>query len=279
MLHRLTAGLFLALVACAAFGLAGPLIAPTGALAPVSAAAAPLDYSAQAAVTVADSPPGRLPAADQPPADPPPTPPAAEGQPAGKQPATDAAPAGAPADTQEVALEDADALLEQLAVDESLPVEAADATISVKPGRFKVDLYREGIHVRQVNNQTCVATSIQMMANIMDSRKPDRTKQRQLDLYQFARGASRTASVAGQVGITASGWANALNELGYGKYKSMTLPSREKALRTAARQMRLTGKPVGMFVWDGIHAWKPLITQAWMPSQTNMPTGLPVSRI
>jgi hypothetical protein len=35
----------------------------------------------------------------------------------------------------------------------------------------------------------------------------------------------------------------------------MSLGSMQEALKVAARQMRFTGKPVGLLVWRGDHAW------------------------
>jgi hypothetical protein len=51
------------------------------------------------------------------------------------------------------------------------------------------------------------------------------------------------------------GWAEGLELLGYGPYEELAARSRAGALRIAARQMRLTGKPVGLLVWGGDHAW------------------------
>ena len=96
---------------------------------------------------------------------------------------------------------------------------------------------------------------MQMMINMLEAGKPDRADARQLELYDLARRVSPPREVGGRPGASPHGWASALNKLGYGKYRSMTLPTMEKALRRAARQMRLTGKPVGLIVWGGGHSW------------------------
>ena len=122
------------------------------------------------------------------------------------------------------------------------------------PGKFRMDLYRPGDHVRQVTTSMCVPASMQMMINMMESGPADRTRQTQRELYQQARSFSPWLT-AERGGASARGWAAVLTQMGYGNFQLLTLPTMDEALRSAARQMRLTGKPVGLLVWSGRHAW------------------------
>ncbi len=51
------------------------------------------------------------------------------------------------------------------------------------------------------------------------------------------------------------GWAGVLNRLGYGPYVVVAKRSFRDAIATAARALRRTGRPVGLLMWRGAHAW------------------------
>ena len=51
------------------------------------------------------------------------------------------------------------------------------------------------------------------------------------------------------------GWAAGLNLLGVGPYTLVGTDTLEAALLAAARAIRITGKPVGLLMWQGRHAW------------------------
>ena len=51
------------------------------------------------------------------------------------------------------------------------------------------------------------------------------------------------------------GWAKGLTMVGGGPYQVVGANSIDEALLMAARAMRLTGRPVGLLVWRGRHAW------------------------
>jgi hypothetical protein len=124
-----------------------------------------------------------------------------------------------------------------------------------KAGRFKLDLYRPNAHVRQVGTWTCVGAAMQMMINLIEPGKPDRSRATQLELYDLARSHSPWIHIIDRDGASSTGWATGMTELGYGDWQVLELPTMADALRTAARQMRLTGKPVGLMVWSGRHSW------------------------
>ena len=116
-----------------------------------------------------------------------------------------------------------------------------------------MDLYQRNDHVPQYNGSWCVGASMQMMMNLMERGKPNRSKRTQKRLYDLAREISPWIET--RPGASVYGWAVGLGEEGYGTFQEMSAESRAEALRIAARQMRFTRKPVGLLVWDGAHAW------------------------
>ena len=123
-----------------------------------------------------------------------------------------------------------------------------------KQGKFAMDLYLPRAHVRQATNAMCVPASMQIMINLMSGLAPDRSKATQHSLYTLARSYSPWIT-PDRVGASANGWAAGLDQLGYGNFDLMSLATMDEALKAAARQMRFTGKPVGLLVWEGDHAW------------------------
>jgi hypothetical protein len=120
-------------------------------------------------------------------------------------------------------------------------------------GAFRMDLYRPGDHVRQYTGSWCVGASMQMMINIIERGRPDRSRRTQKALYDLARDVSPWEER--RPGASTYGWAGGLTELGHGPYVELSSPGKQGALRIAARQMRYTRKPVGLLVWSGRHAW------------------------
>jgi hypothetical protein len=51
------------------------------------------------------------------------------------------------------------------------------------------------------------------------------------------------------------GWAYGLNVEGAGPYRLAGAKTIGNALKVAAKAMRVTGKPVGLLMWHGRHAW------------------------
>jgi ankyrin repeat protein len=136
-----------------------------------------------------------------------------------------------------------------------------------KPGRFRMNLYSKGDFVHQQTTYWCVAASVQTMMNIIDEGKPRRSKalQKRLhfkarDLYQdddafWRRLAGESRWTAGLHGLGLRDWAGLLETSGYGRYEVERAPTRKRAVRMAARAIRMTGRPAGLVVWRGAHAW------------------------
>jgi hypothetical protein len=89
-----------------------------------------------------------------------------------------------------------------------------------------------------------------MMRNLTDA-KVTRARTTQQRYWELAR--DHSSSPFG--GANPRGWTAALNELGHGPYELVSVPEYDEALRVAARAMRDTGRPVGLVMWRGRHAW------------------------
>ncbi len=120
---------------------------------------------------------------------------------------------------------------------------------------YRLDLARSGDFVAQRNFVQCVGASMQMMLNI-DSPTDDRSSRTQLRLQNLARSLSGPVRDGFQrKGASVRGWTAGLNTLAAGPYRLVGATSLEEALRLAAGAIRTTGKPVGLLVWAGRHAW------------------------
>jgi hypothetical protein len=120
---------------------------------------------------------------------------------------------------------------------------------------FALDVSRRGDFVAQTNLVQCVGASMQMMLNMVGPAD-DRSASTQLKLQNLARSLS-PARPDGQIrkGASVVGWSEGLNQLGAGPYTLVGAASLDEALGVAARAIRLTGKPVGLLMWQGRHAW------------------------
>jgi hypothetical protein len=135
-----------------------------------------------------------------------------------------------------------------------LPVFAAPASVGAA-GAFSLNLAVKGDYVKQTNFVQCVGASMQMMINMI-APVDDHTAATQLRLQELARGLSGPNRQGRQrSGASVRGWTAGLNALGYGPYRLVGEPDLASALRTAARAIRVTGRPVGLLVWRGRHAW------------------------
>jgi hypothetical protein len=96
---------------------------------------------------------------------------------------------------------------------------------------------------------------MQMMLNMIQD-SDDHSAATQLELQQLARQWSgRRPDGITRQGASVRGWATGLNMLGAGPYHLVGTTTIEEALLIAAQAMRQTGKPVGLLMWRGRHAW------------------------
>ena len=122
-----------------------------------------------------------------------------------------------------------------------------------QPGPFTIDLYVKGDFVSQARVDWCVPASILTMMRMIDVPARDRAMPTQAQLDRLARRLS-TSRLRG-AGSEPEGWAGSLNRLGYGPYEVRAEPTRKAAIAAAARSLRQTGRPVGLLMWRGAHAW------------------------
>jgi hypothetical protein len=120
---------------------------------------------------------------------------------------------------------------------------------------YAVDLATSGDFVAQKNLVQCVGASMQMMLNIIGSAE-DRTASTQLRLQSLARSLSGpTRPGFERHGASVRGWMAGLNQVAAGPYRLVGASTLDEAMRAAALAIRTTGKPVGLLVWRGRHAW------------------------
>lgn len=142
---------------------------------------------------------------------------------------------------------------------ESLPGRAT------APNRdFSINLYQDGDFASQRTAYWCIGASMQMMLNIIgltddDSRAGQERYMRLArssgpSLRQVDHGQPDLAGGALR-GAGSSGWASALVVLKAGGYRQDAIDGYVPAVRAAADALRRTGRPVGLIVWRGAHAW------------------------
>lgn len=117
-------------------------------------------------------------------------------------------------------------------------------------GRYNV--YTPGSFSSQINNYSCVGASVQMMLNLIYERS-DQSADRQRTYWRYAQRHSRYPVTDN--GADPAGWVRALENWGAGDYRVGRGTTMQQALWGAAIRMRRTGKPVGLLVAAGRHAW------------------------
>ena len=132
------------------------------------------------------------------------------------------------------------------------PSSTAALNPAAAAGPFAMNLYRRGDFVSQTSKINCVPASMQTMMNIID-RGADRRASTQRRLYTLARRLS-TDKLVGD-GAEPEGWARGLQREGYGRYVVDARGSIGAAIKTAARAIRMTGRPAGLLTWRGAHSW------------------------
>lgn len=117
-----------------------------------------------------------------------------------------------------------------------------------------VDLSRSGAAVTQFTSYWCVPAATQTMLNLVRGTS-DRTYRTQSRLYDQLRAANLYTYAT--KGNDVRGWARVLTaHLGPSKaYADMSFTSRGTAYETIVRTMERTGRPVGIVVDAGSHAW------------------------
>jgi hypothetical protein len=131
----------------------------------------------------------------------------------------------------------------------------ASPSLEPVPEAYSINLYREGAFVSEYTVYYCLPAAMQVMINIMSDGPPDSSRQTQDRLYTLARELDGYEFPRRVRDVEPEGWAEGLNIEGYGPYVVHAEPTLEEAISVAARQLRLTGKPVGLLTWRGAHSW------------------------
>lgn len=131
------------------------------------------------------------------------------------------------------------------------PVATTQAAPSDWDGTYNT--YREGVFVTQYTWTWCVGASAQAMLNIIkDVSNTTRRKQRKLAKYAMNNDEILDSNTGGSDAV---GFAATLRRHGGGAYQARLWPTYRKAVRKAVKSVRSTGKPVGLLVMGGRHAW------------------------
>ena len=124
-----------------------------------------------------------------------------------------------------------------------------------------MNLYSQGDFLSQQTTYWCIPASTQTMMNMMDGGRPNRSRAMQARLYRIGDRLEEDGTFSDEYepddfrGMGISEWVGLLNRFDYGPYELGRSRTQQGALRKAARLMRKTGKPVGLVVWRGAHAW------------------------
>lgn len=116
-----------------------------------------------------------------------------------------------------------------------------------------IDLYRPGVFSTQQTWRWCTAADVQIMRNIVHHRTDQRAAQ-QRRFFRYMRAHDRYP-IPLRDGVDPAGWAAGLRRFVDPRYRLVSSSSFKGALRSAVRNLRLTGLPVGITVAHGNHAW------------------------
>jgi hypothetical protein len=131
------------------------------------------------------------------------------------------------------------------------PIVEAKPAVPAWSGSF--NLFRAKAFVTQKTFKWCVAASVQMMVNIV-RRKTDRSRATQARMIAYAQRWDN-GPYGEEGGTDVTGWIAALRHYGAGRYRVIGATTPARALRVAATAMRQTGRPAGILVMEGRHAW------------------------
>jgi len=136
------------------------------------------------------------------------------------------------------------------------------AALALAPGRasaadpstaFSLDLYRPGVFAMQATWTWCTAASVEIMRNeIFDATDHGAIDQGRFFAYMRAH---NRYPMTVHAGVDPSGFLAGLRAFVDPSYRLVASTTFDDAVRSAARQLRLTGEPVALVVDAGRHAW------------------------
>ncbi len=116
---------------------------------------------------------------------------------------------------------------------------------------YRTSLLHAGDFTRQYTRFQCVGASLQIMRNMI-WRFNNRGPNLQRKLWQIARTNSKYKADGGS---DPYGWATATSLAGHGRYVLIAAPTMAGAVKAATKGIATTGRPAGIVVWHGTHAW------------------------
>ena len=128
---------------------------------------------------------------------------------------------------------------------------AAVPTVAAATWTGRYSVFTHGSFSAQHLDYTCVGASVQMMLNMIHD-KTDHSASAQYTYWRYGHDHER---YAGGKGIDPVGWVAALEHFGAGNYSISAVTHYRVSLHALAERMRATGRPVGVFVHHGGHAW------------------------
>ena len=138
-------------------------------------------------------------------------------------------------------------------------------------------LYEDGIFSKQATLRWCVPASTQMMRNLVAGEQ-DHSAATQRAYFNYGRAHNGYRTPASD-GIDPAGWQAMLRRYVDPGYRIVSAGSYTAAVRAAARAIRITGRPVGVFVGYGHHVWvmsgftataDPAVTDAFTVTSVNV---------
>ncbi|HYM84184.1 MAG TPA: cell wall-binding repeat-containing protein [Candidatus Dormibacteraeota bacterium] len=129
---------------------------------------------------------------------------------------------------------------------------AAPVSAAAPPWQGSVDLYQPAAFTTQPDYITCVSTAVQIMRNLIQGTA-DHSVSEIKSWYTWGR--SQTYMSYSVAGLDPLAWARLLTAMGAGPYIDRSFGTFEEAVSAAAYELRLTGKPIGLLVQAGGHAW------------------------
>lgn len=131
-----------------------------------------------------------------------------------------------------------------------------EATPAPTPGPIVISYRRSLLHpgdfARQYTKYQCVGASLQTMRNIM-RKVNNRGPYLQKRLWKIARAHSLYKRDGG---ADPFGWTTTTAlSAGYGRYVLVAADTMTEAVNAAAKGIATTGRPAGIIVWGGTHAW------------------------
>jgi hypothetical protein len=135
------------------------------------------------------------------------------------------------------------------------PLAGRVARATDAPGDWdgSVNLYREGVFTTQRTWLWCTAAGVQIVRNIAEGDE-DHSRAGQERYFDWMRTRNRY-DLPESAGVDPAGWTAGLRRFVDDRYRLVASRSLEEAVRSAARNLRLTGLPVAITVADGGHGW------------------------